>query len=79
MTFGEDWGWDSDKETSKKIYDTFMEADGNFIDTADVNYVRAHSNAVTEGLNNLIRQVKRASWGMPKFQHLRLRVLACNA
>ena len=34
------------------------------------------SNAVTEGLNNLIRYVKRISFGMPKFEHLRLRVLA---
>ncbi|MFT5618134.1 MAG: aryl-alcohol dehydrogenase-like predicted oxidoreductase [Arenicella sp.] len=36
MTFGEEWGWGSDKETSQKIYDTFVEAGGNFIDTADV-------------------------------------------
>lgn len=33
------------------------------------------TNAVTEGLNNLIRHVKRISFGMPNFQHLRLRVL----
>lgn len=36
MTFGEDWGWGASKEISKKIYDTFVEAGGNFIDTADV-------------------------------------------
>ncbi|MEO0469004.1 MAG: aldo/keto reductase [Bacteroidota bacterium] len=36
MTFGEDWGWGSSKETSKQIYDAYMEAGGNFIDTADV-------------------------------------------
>ena len=33
------------------------------------------TNAVTEGLNNLIRHVKRISFGMPNFEHLRLRVL----
>ena len=33
------------------------------------------TNAVTEGLNNLIRHVKRISFGMPNFKHLRLRVL----
>jgi transposase len=33
------------------------------------------TNAVTEGLNNLIRHVKRISFGMPDFEHLRLRVL----
>ena len=36
MTFGEDWGWGSSKEESKKIYDVFREAGGNFIDTANV-------------------------------------------
>lgn len=36
------------------------------------------TNAVTEGLNNLIRRIKRISSGMPNFEHLRLRVLAKN-
>ena len=34
------------------------------------------SNAVTEGLNNVIRYMKRISYGLPNFAHLRLRVLA---
>ncbi|WP_425423219.1 transposase [Spirosoma spitsbergense] len=34
------------------------------------------TNAVTEGLNNVIRYVKRISYGLPNFAHLRLRVLA---
>jgi transposase len=34
------------------------------------------TNAVTEGLNNLIRYLKRVSFGLPNFKHLRLRVLA---
>lgn len=36
MTFGEDWGWGADREESKKIYDVFREAGGNFIDTANI-------------------------------------------
>lgn len=36
MTFGEDWGWGSPKEESRKIYDCFRDAGGNFIDTANV-------------------------------------------
>src|SRR5215469_12573110 len=36
MTFGEDWGWGSPKEESRKIYDRFREGGGNFIDTANV-------------------------------------------
>ncbi|MBC7777681.1 MAG: ISL3 family transposase [Phycisphaerae bacterium] len=33
------------------------------------------TNAATEGLNNIIRYIKRISFGLPNFQHLRLRVL----
>ncbi len=36
MTFGEDWGWGASKEESKKIYDAFRGAGGNFIDTANL-------------------------------------------
>src|SRR6267142_739636 len=36
MTFGEDWGWGSTKDESRKVYDAFLEAGGNFIDTANV-------------------------------------------
>src|SRR6266852_6034100 len=36
MTFGEDWGWGASKEESRKVYDAFLEAGGNFIDTANI-------------------------------------------
>ena len=36
MTFGEDWGWGSSKDESRQILDAFLEAGGNFIDTANV-------------------------------------------
>ena len=36
MTFGEDLGWGSPKEESRKVYDAFREAGGNFIDTANI-------------------------------------------
>ncbi|HEX4795552.1 MAG TPA: aldo/keto reductase [Humisphaera sp.] len=36
MTFGEDWGWGATKEESRRIYDAFREAGGNFIDTANM-------------------------------------------
>lgn len=35
MTFGEDWGWGASKEESRRQYDAFLEAGGNFIDTAN--------------------------------------------
>jgi len=36
MTFGEDWGWGAAKEEARKVYETYREAGGNFIDTANV-------------------------------------------
>lgn len=35
MTFGPEWGWGADKETSKAIFDAYAKAGGNFIDTAN--------------------------------------------
>src|SRR5580693_3109395 len=35
MTFGEEWGWGSSKDDSRKIFDAYAEVGGNFIDTAD--------------------------------------------
>src|ERR1700752_5507449 len=36
MTFGEDWGWGATKDEARKVYDSFREAGGNFIDTANL-------------------------------------------
>ena len=35
MTFGEDWGWGASRDESEKVFDAFVEAGGNFIDTAN--------------------------------------------
>jgi aryl-alcohol dehydrogenase-like predicted oxidoreductase len=35
MTFGDDWGWGSPKAEAQKVYETYREAGGNFIDTAN--------------------------------------------
>jgi aryl-alcohol dehydrogenase-like predicted oxidoreductase len=45
MTFGEDWGWGSSKDESRKVLDAFLEAGGNFIDTANV-----YTNGTSEAL-----------------------------
>jgi aryl-alcohol dehydrogenase-like predicted oxidoreductase len=42
MTFGEDWGWGASKEESRKMFEAFAEAGGNFIDTS-VNYTNGTS------------------------------------
>ncbi|MBF2029859.1 MAG: aldo/keto reductase [Oscillatoriales cyanobacterium C42_A2020_001] len=36
MTFGEDWGWGGSYDESRKMFDAFGEAGGNFIDTANL-------------------------------------------
>src|ERR1700731_2626139 len=35
MTFGDEWGWGSPKDEAEKVYETYREAGGNFIDTAN--------------------------------------------
>ncbi len=35
MTFGTEWGWGSDYEASKAVFDAYAEAGGYFIDTAN--------------------------------------------
>src|SRR5580704_16766509 len=35
MTFGDDWGWGSPKAEAQKVYETYRDAGGNFIDTAN--------------------------------------------
>ena len=45
MTFGEDWGWGSGKDESRKIYETYRAAGGNFIDTANL-----YTNGTSETL-----------------------------
>ncbi len=48
MTFGEDWGWGASKQESKKIFDAFAEAGGNFIDTSG-NYTNGTSETFIGG------------------------------
>ena len=55
MTFGEDWGWGSSKEESRKIFNTFLEAGGNFIDTANL-----YTNGTSEAFLGEFMQGQRA-------------------
>ncbi|TIL79920.1 MAG: aldo/keto reductase, partial [Mesorhizobium sp.] len=36
MTFGTEWGWGADRETARSMFDAYVEAGGNFFDTADL-------------------------------------------
>lgn len=45
MTFGEDFGWGSSVEESQEIMDRYIEAGGNFLDTANF-YTASHSEKI---------------------------------
>jgi aryl-alcohol dehydrogenase-like predicted oxidoreductase len=45
MTFGESWGWGASKHESRRIFEAFAEAGGNFIDSA-CNYTDGESEAL---------------------------------
>lgn len=57
MTFGNDWGWGASKETCKELLSLFLDAGGNFIDTADY-YTNGSSEKILgdllEGIRNKI-------------------------
>ncbi|MDR3418663.1 MAG: aldo/keto reductase [Nevskia sp.] len=35
MTFGTEWGWGSEEKAARAIFDRYLDAGGNFLDTAD--------------------------------------------
>ncbi|WP_148715915.1 aldo/keto reductase [Chitinolyticbacter meiyuanensis] len=43
MTFGTEWGWGSDKAAAQRVFDLYLDAGGNFFDTAD-----AYTNGTSE-------------------------------
>ena len=43
MTFGSEWGWGADRETASQLFNTYVDAGGNFVDTADL-----YTNGVSE-------------------------------
>jgi aryl-alcohol dehydrogenase-like predicted oxidoreductase len=56
MTFGDDWGWGAAKDEARKVYDSFREAGGNFIDTANV-----YTNGTSESFLGEFMQGHRQS------------------
>ena len=65
--------------TGNDKWDKFLKTLNNWKEPI-LNFVESGiSNAVTEGLNNLIRYVRRISFAIPNFENMRLRVLASSA
>ncbi|HEV3244127.1 MAG TPA: aldo/keto reductase [Chthoniobacterales bacterium] len=56
MTFGEDWCWGSAKDEAQKVYNTFRESGGNFIDTANI-----YTNGTSESFLGEFMKGHRAS------------------
>jgi len=57
MTFGEEWGWGSSYDESRKMFDAFAEAGGNFIDTANV-----YTNGTSEKYVGEFMAADREKW-----------------
>ena len=46
MTFGTEWGWGAEEGVSRSLFDCYIEAGGNFVDTAD-GYTGGKSEELT--------------------------------
>ena len=46
MTFGTEWGWGSEEDVARSVFNTYIDAGGNFIDTANV-YTEGRSEELT--------------------------------
>ena len=57
MTFGEDWGWGANKKDSRKIFDAYAEAGGNFLDTANM-----YTNGTSEKFLGEFIKGQREQW-----------------
>ena len=49
MTFGETWGWGASEGECRRMFDAFVEAGGNFVDTAG-NYTDGQSEDIVGSL-----------------------------
>jgi aryl-alcohol dehydrogenase-like predicted oxidoreductase len=55
MTFGEAWGWGASEEACRRIFDAYVEAGGNFVDTA-CNYTDGQSEEIVGALTEADRE-----------------------
>ena len=57
MTFGDEWGWGSPKAEAQKVYETYREAGGNFIDTANF-----YTGGCTSGMRSRLWKRSCGAW-----------------
>lgn len=46
MTFGTEWGWGSEEDVARSVFNAYVDAGGNFVDTANV-YTEGRSEELT--------------------------------
>ena len=69
-------GWMAHAEAlSHPALDRFVQTLSRWFEPITAFASTGLTNAVTEGLNNYLRYFKRISFGLPKFEHMRLRIL----
>ena len=56
MTFGSDWGWGADRDEARRMFDTYVDRGGNFIDSAN-----QYTNGTAEKLVGEFARDKRDS------------------
>ena len=64
----------NNKQISKKMrtaLKTFITLEKYILNSFDYEY----SNGITEGINNLIKQIKHSACGYRKFKHLKARIM----
>jgi aryl-alcohol dehydrogenase-like predicted oxidoreductase len=54
LTFGADWGWGSEKDQARQIFDSYLDRGGNFIDTAN-HYTNGTSEQLVGEFANRLR------------------------
>src|SRR5882757_3833993 len=55
LTFGADWGWGSERDEARQIFDAYLDRGGNFIDTAN-HYTNGTSERLVGELANGLRE-----------------------
>ena len=78
LTFGTEWGLGTKKENARKIWNTYIEAGGNFIDTAQAYGDGRSERIVDEVLRGIDREIyvasklppRRGRWGPPSWTPL---------
>src|SRR6266852_1640920 len=69
MTFGEEWGWGSPKDEAQKVYETYREAGGNFLDTANFytsgtsekfvgEFIKGHRKSMMQALEASLKRLQ---------------------